>query len=307
MLGERLAPQGIAATFAAWKQGQSRSKTDRETFYGQFLKSQIEVLAQSLNRSLDGFPLVVSGMASSSIGLAEVPYATLPFALDGSGVCSRWLEARPDFNHRMLLLSGVSSGHDVMRGEETQLIGLRDALPAHAPGVLIMPGTHSKHLHIQDDFLSHFQTFMTGEVFEAMITHTILRESVDPTDLSRRLAQDQKPFDQGVRAGCSGNLLQRLFTVRTNQLFGHFNRTPNALYMSGLLIGSELGQLTQNTSAQLILCGDNNLAPFYERALFVLGMADRTTAIPADRMQYAAIAGQLTILQHQANLIETTS
>ena len=70
-----------------------------------------------------------------------------------------------------------------MRGEETQLIGLIKllALSGHPmpDARCIFPGTHSKHLHIQQGTLIRFDTYMTGELFDVMRRHSILRDSVD--------------------------------------------------------------------------------------------------------------------------------
>ncbi len=67
-------------------------------------------------------------MASSSIGMKELPYARLPFALDGGHVQLMYFREERVFPHEIMLISGVKSDHDVMRGEETQLIGLGTAM-----------------------------------------------------------------------------------------------------------------------------------------------------------------------------------
>src|SRR3546814_14199624 len=84
-------------------------------------------------------------MASSSLGIEELPYATLPFSLSGNGAVTRKFEASADFPHEILLISGLRSEQDVMRGEETQLLGLaaQGMLPADN-AICLFPGTHSK-------------------------------------------------------------------------------------------------------------------------------------------------------------------
>lgn len=308
VLGEHLLPIGVAATFDTWKVEHDRTEVERETFFSQFLKAQINTLADSLSVSLEQVPVVLSGMASSSIGMAELPYANLPFSLDGSQVSVRWFAPRPEFKfgHRLLLVSGVRSPRDVMRGEETQLIGLRDILTEGTRSVLIFPGTHSKHMYVEGSQLIDFQTFMTGEVFSVLTSHSILKESTDAAKLIDGLQLDPATFRRGVQASESPSLLHNLFTVRTNQLFGKLTRPQNALYLSGLLIGSELRGLLPKSDWRLVLCCDNNLIDFYTEALAELGLLERTTRIDAERIRYAATEGHLNILNHQLTLAQAT-
>jgi len=306
VLGEVLSPTGVAATFDAWKTEQERSGVQRIDFFCHFLQQRIDELERLLALPLDGLPVVLSGMASSSIGMAELPYASLPFPLDGGQVKVRWLAARPGFPHRLLLISGVRSLQDVMRGEETQLIGLSEQLPPGKPCVLVFPGTHSKHMYVEQGQMTDFRTFMTGEVFSALVHHTILKESTNPTDLALRLGQDPLSFQKGVLASESANLLGNLFTIRTNQLFERLDRSQNALYLSGLLIGTELQELRRKPDWQLVLCCDNNLVDFYTQAIDFLDLTERTITIAPAQIRHAAITGHLRIINYQLALTDAT-
>ena len=304
VLGEVLSANGVAATFDAWHVAHNQTGMERAVFFCQFLRQQITRLSATIATSLTRLPVVLSGMASSSIGLAELPYAHLPFALNGAGARVHWLEPTPDFDHRLLLISGISSPHDVMRGEETQLIGLGNLLDGSGQYIVIFPGTHSKHLYVDNGELVDFETFMTGELFGTLARHTILKESTNTADLAAWLHRDGDSFRQGVLASGSANLLQSLFRVRTNQLFGHLTQPQNALYLSGLLVGSELRGLQRQRDWQLILCCDTNLADFYEQAIAVLGLAQQTTRLTTDQVRDSVISGHLRIMEHQLTLTE---
>lgn len=303
-LGEVLSANGAAATFDAWHVAYNQTGMARAVFFCQFLRQQIDRLSATITTNLSQIPVVVSGMASSSIGLAELPYADLPFALDGAGARVHWFEPTPDFDHRLLLISGISSPHDVMRGEETQLIGLGDLINESHKSIVIFPGTHAKHLYVENNELVNFQTFMTGELFGVIARHTILKESTDTADLASWLHREGESFRQGVVASGSANLLRSLFRVRTNQLFGHLTQSQNALYLSGLLIGTELHGLQKQRDWQLILCCDTNLVDFYHQAIGVLGLSARTTRLDADQVRQSVIAGHLKIMEHQLTLTE---
>jgi 2-dehydro-3-deoxygalactonokinase len=301
--GEVQSDTGISALFDDWKTVPPRPGLSREEFFGQVLQQHISRLETQVSASLTDVPVMVSGMASSSIGMAEVPYATLPFPTDGSQASMQRFESRPAFRHDLFLISGVRSEQDVMRGEETQLIGLMKLLESSGHGrqdvLCIFPGTHSKHLHIQDEKLVHFKTYMTGELFDVMRRHSILKDSVDYSAYADLPDIAVEAFQEGVRQAASSSILNTLFSVRTNQLFDKISKEENAFYLSGLLIGTELNQLKSTNEGLLILCGGSNLSVLYELAINELQLTHRTHTAPADLVDRAASMGQLLLFQQQ--------
>src|SRR5450755_18208 len=83
VLVETVSDQGISATFTLWKQSGS-SEESRLLFYLNILKNQIDILEHLSGFSLKEEDLVISGMASSNIGMMELPYKEVPFHVDGS-------------------------------------------------------------------------------------------------------------------------------------------------------------------------------------------------------------------------------
>lgn len=306
LIGEVTSQEGVASTFNAWKANGDHRGISREHFFRQQLTRQIALLASQTAIDLTGIPVVISGMASSSIGMDEVPYATLPFPTDGSLASTRRLLAQDDFPHDLTLISGVRTQHDVMRGEETQLIGLLNLLAIRQiyvdESILIFPGTHSKHIYIQQQQVTDFRTFMTGELFNLMACHSILSDSVETTDLHALSESDKNAFVSGINDADS-SILNDLFKVRTNQLFNKLTKKQNALYLSGLLIGDELKTLVKQTQWQLILCSGTNLYEQYKLAIDALDLSNRTTTISASLIDKATMAGQLKIAQNQHVLL----
>ncbi|RRB06737.1 2-dehydro-3-deoxygalactonokinase [Larkinella rosea] len=302
LIEEVTSQQGIASIFNAWKANGERAGVAREQFFREELIKQIELVAHKAAIKLDQVPIAVSGMASSSIGMDEVPYATLPFAMDGSRASFRHFDASESFPHELILISGVKSEEDVMRGEETQLIGLSALLDSAGnrpdEAIYIFPGTHSKHMYVQAGQLLNFETHMTGEVFNLMASTSILRDSVDVSAFSDFSTENLSAFKLGLKEA-NFPLLNRLFTVRTNQLFGNLTRQQNAFFLSGLLIGAELKPLLEKAQWHLVLCSGSNLFPFYQQAIEDLDLSNRTTIIPAGLIDKAAIAGQIILFQNQ--------
>lgn len=300
-LDEIQSPIGIADTFDTWREmGETMA---REQFFRQQISSQIESLATRLSLSLTNVPIVISGMASSSIGIEQIPYATLPFTLDGSQAGIRHFDAQPDFRHDMLLISGVRSDDDVMRGEETQLIGLITLLDLSGhnmdDALCIFPGTHSKHLCVRNRQLVQFDTYMTGELFDLMAKRSILKDSVDPASLSDFSKANVQAFRQGIKQAKSSVIMNSLFKVRTNQLFEKLTKEENAFYLSGLLIGTELNHLVEDVRLSLVLCGGSNLSAFYELAIDELNLTNRTITIPTEVIDRAASVGQIRLFKNQ--------
>ena len=302
-VGEIHSPIGVAATFNNWKTVGELSGIPHEQFFLAQLNGQIDLLAADLSISLTDVPVVISGMASSSIGMAELPYASLPFSVDGSQVSSRWFASQSNFPHDRLLISGVQSQDDVMRGEETQLIGLFALLDASGTrlndAMCLFPGTHSKHLYIQNRQLTHFETYMTGELFGLMANQSILTNSVDTNSLADSSDADLAAFKQGVEQSTASVLLNSLFRVRTNSLFDKLTKKQNALYLSGLLIGTELNHLRDKETGPIVLCSGSKLSAFYQLALDELGLTHRSLILPTDLVDKAASVGQIQLFQNQ--------
>ncbi|WP_420151871.1 2-dehydro-3-deoxygalactonokinase [Spirosoma sp.] len=303
LVDEITSPEGVASTFTAWKKQGESVGMSRERFFRQQLRKQIERLADVVGKRLKGIPIVISGMASSSIGMDEVPYATLPFPTDGSLASVKRLDSQTEFPHEILLIGGVCSEHDVMRGEETQLIGLLSLLDTKyypvQDTIILFPGTHSKHIYIQDGQLIDFQTFMTGEVFNLMSQHSILKDSVEAPRSIAFSKNELDAFKVGIHEDNATSILNTLFRVRTNQLFNKFSKRENALYLSGLLIGNELKSLVDKKNWHLIVCSGTNLYELYKLGMQELHLSERSTTISADLLDKATVAGQLKIMQSQ--------
>ncbi|AWO01160.1 2-keto-3-deoxy-galactonokinase [Chitinophaga alhagiae] len=272
---------GIAGTYQQWQQ----TSLPREDFFAAIINRQIATLAEKTGLPLQEVPVVLSGMASSSIGMTELPYKELPFSLSGADLAVR------TFN-RFIIISGASSGHDVMRGEETKITGCAAWLPdTEQEQLLLMPGTHPKHVTVHRRQALRFQSFMTGEFFDLLSTHSILAASVSAGgQLDDPACQDI--FTEGVHAGRTGNLLHAAFMVRTNQLLKKVPPAHNHFYLSGLLIGSELKDVPPRLPVYLV-AGPLH-TPLYTLACRVLQI-DVAAVIDADE---ALIHGQQAVISN---------
>ncbi|MRG45284.1 2-keto-3-deoxy-galactonokinase [Chitinophaga sp. SYP-B3965] len=235
VIAEERSGTGIAGTYQLWQ----KTSLPREDYFAAIINAQINVLSEKTGIPLQEVPVVLSGMASSSIGMVELPYKELPFNLSGADL------AVHRYN-RFIIISGVCSKDDVMRGEETKVVGC--GLPDTTQEQwLLMPGTHPKHVVVNRGQVVRFQTFMTGEFFDLLSTHSILAASIGGDS-----ALDCDGFIEGLHAGWAGNLLHTAFMVRTNQLLKKISPAHNRSYLSGLLIGAELKAVPLNIPVYVV-------------------------------------------------------
>jgi 2-dehydro-3-deoxygalactonokinase len=213
-------------------------------------------------------PIVMSGMVGSRQGWVEAPYVQCPAGFAEIAAAMREVRWKEGENRRRAwIVPGLSCRdgfgvHDVMRGEEVQLLGISGELPAAA--LVCLPGTHSKWVVVQDEKIVRFSTYMTGEVYAVLKQHSILGRMMEEGET------DSHAFAQGVaRSGEPGGLLHHLFGVRTRGLMGELDAAASASYLSGILIGHELRSIE---AKKVHLLGAPQLGALYARAAGLLGI-----------------------------------
>lgn len=221
--------------------------------------------------------VLICGMAGARQGWLEAPYLDAPAdlrALSNGAVTPDM----PGDQFAPLILPGVCQrevgAEDVMRGEETQLLGLSALIPGFS-GLAIMPGTHSKWAILEGTTLKRFSSAMTGEIFELLRVHSVLRHS-----LGGELDGEERDigFDAGLALGLDKpeRLTATLFKVRAGALLSGRSPAWCAGFLSGLLIGAEIGgQRDWIGSAEIPLIGSVGLCSLYQGALARLGAKSR--------------------------------
>ncbi len=275
ILAEIISQQGIAATYALWK----KSSSDRLLFYESELSSGIQELSSQCGYPLSEIPVIVSGMASSAIGMMELEYKMLPVKTDGNDLLVHIAETSGRFKHRLIIVSGVKSANDVMRGEETILAGCD--INNDGEQLYILPGTHSKHIITHNGVIKDFKTYITGELFGLLSTKSILSNSVEKENTPTEIANTW--FEEGVKEAATDNLLNSIFHVRTNLLFKKLQPKENYYYLSGLLIGTELKDLRHNNYTSVTLVSDKKFLRLYSQALHILEITKDIQYINADK------------------------
>ncbi|VVM80253.1 putative 2-dehydro-3-deoxygalactonokinase DgoK1 [Pseudomonas fluorescens] len=233
-------------------------------------------------------PVIACGMVGSAQGWREAAYCETPANVANLGKSLQTVVSlRGTVVHIVPGVIQRSRLPNVMRGEETQVLGVLQNLPIEAGADLLigLPGSHSKWVDVVDGCITHFDTFMTGEVFAVLSEHSILGRT-----LKQGATFDALAFDRGVQVAQSADgelgVLSTLFSARTLGLTGELSPTAQADYLSGLMIGHELAALASAQRRRrnnpnlpsIILIGNAQLCARYSRALDVCGFANVTLA-----------------------------
>ena len=237
-------------------------------------------------------PVIASGMITSRQGWVEVPYCPCPAGKEEiARAIFQHLTARGRNVHFVPGLSviGPDGVPDVIRGEETQIIGEIGA--ATGRRLLLLPGTHSKWALVEDGRIVWFATFMTGEVFGVLKEHSILGR------LMAGEAHDAQAFRRGLlyARGAGGGLLKRLFSARTLGLFDQLPAEAIASYLSGLLIGTEVREALDciqqaPVEQEVTVIGGADLTERYLTAIENAGLRGRRATADASARGLSLIA-----------------
>ena len=227
--------------------------------------------AAEIRERLGDRPMLLAGMVGSTRGWVEAPYVPCPANLDALARRLSWVEPG-----RTAIVPGLSStvggNCDVMRGEEIQLFGAVESRLIPPDCVVCHPGTHNKWIIVEAGAVTDFQTVMTGEMFNLLKSQGILSEFLGgPVDAG-------EPFREGVRRGLEQKTLTaELFSVRARVLLGSLAREDAADFISGLLIGLDVGVgLALASDAEFVIMGRPDLARLYEVAADEAGRSSRT-------------------------------
>jgi 2-dehydro-3-deoxygalactonokinase len=245
-----------------------------------------------------GVPLIACGMVGSRQGWIEAPYVHCPADLAAVAAALTPVPGRRLAIVPGLVCHDLDRVPDVMRGEETQVLGTLDDRRPAGSRFVVLPGTHSKWVRVGSGGIEAFATFMTGELYALLHDHSILGRLVAAGQ------HDASAFARGVRAslGDAAALSHDLFSARTLALTGALAPEGVADYLSGLLLGAEVaaGRRWAPRAAVeegvVTLVGDAALCARYRRALALAGI--KAASGPSE----AAARGLWRIARHAGML-----
>lgn len=216
--------------------------------------------------------VLLAGMVGSRNGWIEAPYVACPASAEA--IASAALPVTLEDGSAARILPGLScdeGAFDVMRGEETLIVGL-----GLQDGMVCLPGTHSKWAEIRGGRITRFASFMTGEIFGLLRQHSILARLADEptgtdaaTGLQRGLAAARR----------DGGVLNTAFAARTEVLAGRMSGGEVGPYLSALLVAEEVrGAIARLGRPETVdLVAEGAVADSYRSALDAAGLSFRVT------------------------------
>jgi 2-dehydro-3-deoxygalactonokinase len=221
-------------------------------------------------------PVLACGMVGSTHGWLDVPYLACPADADA---LAAGIARVPDGPHIVpgLLSDAPPLPPDLMRGEETQILGALCDAALRPASCIVLPGTHSKWAHVDGGRITRFSTYMTGELYALLRLSSVLGRLM-PDDAPTDDAAFTQGLDAVLQHGHQG-LSHQLFAVRTLGVTGRLAAGGLADYLSGLLIGHELRaalpwrERAGLAQAPLVLVGAPALCARYAQALRHVGVA----------------------------------
>ena len=216
-----------------------------------------DALQQAARDPADLGLVLASGMITASVGLHEVPHLEAPVGraalaagmvqavVPGLGPWPVWFV--PGVRNRVddIELHELESV-DMMRGEETEAVGLVDRLRIDRPAVIVLPGSHTKFVQLDArQRIIGCATTLAGEMLQALTQHTILAAA-----LGREFAATLEPrlLLAGAHAARRTGLARAAFTVRALELFTDHDRNARANFLLGAVLAADLQALRQSSA-----------------------------------------------------------
>jgi 2-dehydro-3-deoxygalactonokinase len=269
---EFLAVDWGTTNLRAWRVGAKGQVLEMRQFplgVSQIASGEVEqVFARHIRPKLHAecLPALMCGMVGSNLGWRTAPYVDCPAGLSEieSGIMT--VARAPSVRIIPgLRCQGLTRAPDVMRGEETQLLGWAAQIGARGSGrhIICHPGTHAKWALLEEGRVTRFVTAMTGELFDVLCKHSVLRTGGEPDDANA--------FSEGLDAAGDGQALAaRLFSARARVVGAGADAASTRSYLSGLLIGAEVASMHLSldlAGASIWLVGDAALRQRYRQAL----------------------------------------
>lgn len=261
-----------SSNFRAYRFGEDGSVAGRHQSAAGILSVTDGRFEEALRREIGSWisgdcEIFLSGMITSRNGWVETPYLTCPATIAGiAGNAVRRDLGDGVMLHFMPGVAATDPAPDVMRGEEMQVFGV---VSGEQAAMIVLPGTHSKWVPVQNGAITGLRTFLTGEIYALLCNHSII---------GRLMPKEPTPFNAaaflaGVDLAFSDasiSLLNDVFTARSGALLGAFGVEDIGDRLSGMLIGHELAAglaLDGASEARLVLVGESALVQRYRLAL----------------------------------------
>jgi 2-dehydro-3-deoxygalactonokinase len=258
--------------------------------------------------------VLASGMITSGLGLLEVPHIQAPAGIVELASALREKVFPSIATVPIWFVPGVRCGSppaqlatvstlDMMRGEETETIGLIERARPNAPFHVLFPGSHAKFIAVDASArITTCLTTLSGELIESLAQHTVLASGLRegwPATI------DEAALIEGARLSRRDGLSRAAFATRVLEVLGDASGAARFSFLLGAVLAQDLSAYVawrdrpMPKAARLLVCGRPIVQSAYgllARMLFELG--DVTT--PAqDTLEDLAAIGAMAIARQR--------
>lgn len=263
---------------------------------------------------------VASGMLGSDAGLVNLPHVFAPARAEDLAKGSIVWRDPLNPGVPIRILPGVRTGpekanpdefagslaQDIMRGEETQVWGIREILSAtepesmNRPWLLLWPGSHTKLIAVEADgtIIGSFTT-LAGETYSALKSATLLKRSV-PDEPTRQI--DEPILEKAARAVNSTGLMRAAFWTRVADISCSLSVQERGQWLSAIVTAEDVRcmlehpWLCQPRFASILIGGEPSRQSAYY-CLLSKTLGNRVRPIDTAVIQSAAAVGAVRIGQ----------
>ena len=196
--------------------------------------------------------IVVSGMATSELGLCEAAHIPLAAGIGklSHAVVKKKIERLSNVPFYFIpglkkLENGVLA--DMMRGEETELFGCIEG-----DGCYLLPGTHNKTVIVKDGVIADFSTSMSGEILRAVMENTMLKEAVS---FDSPISEDY--LKHGAEYGRKNGLNAAAFRVRILSKHEESDMSKTTSFLMGAVLGQDIDSIKKSAGGMTVYVAGN--------------------------------------------------
>lgn len=218
-----------------------------------------EILSRNNITESDICRILASGMITSEFGLCPLPHTTVPAGIEELHNTMHEVVMEEISTLPIVFVRGVKTdcesleSADMMRGEETELMGILDGDAEEC--VYVLPGSHSKIIHTDGGRITDFATMLTGEMIASLSQNTILKDAVDLscTDV------DEEYLLKGYFCCENKGINEALFKTRIlKNIFG-CNREQTYSFFLGVVLQGEIDSLVKCGGEKIVLGGKSQI------------------------------------------------
>ena len=274
----------------------ARASIDNREKYVSEIKAAVDKLVSKNKGNITR--ILASGMITSEFGLCNLPHITAPAGVDElhnsmhETVISEISDIPLVFMRGVKLSGKDIDSFDMMRGEETELVGIMRE--EYGECIYVLPGSHSKIIKTdKEGKIVSFSTMLTGEMIASLSQGTILKDAVDLNCEKINCEYLLKGYDYAEAAGIN----KALFKVRI--LKNNFNADKEAVYnfFMGVVLYNEIASILKEEAKTVVLGGRKQIK---EAMTLILKAKSSKNIIELDEktVEYSTSVGMVKIYEH---------